>query len=84
MERRIRTNKEIDFTCIEILEEDKIIEIINPLEIDDNYYNLNFNNEEYVHRGIVIPSIGINKEIELSEGIIIIYVTIQEIFFDFF
>ena len=33
-QRRIWTNEEIDFTCIEILKEDKIIEIVNPFEID--------------------------------------------------
>ena len=66
--RRIWINEEIDFTCIEIMKEDNIIEIINPFEIDDNCYNINYNNEEYDKRGIVIPSIGIEKEIELPNG----------------
>ena len=68
--RRIWINEEIDFTCIEILKEDNIIEKINTFEIDDNCYNINYNNEEYDKRGIVIPSIGIEKEIELAHGII--------------
>ena len=68
--RRIWTNKQIDFTCIEILKEDNIIEIINPFEIDDNCNNLNYNTKEYDKRGIVIPSIGKNEEIELPQGII--------------
>jgi len=58
------------FTCIEILNEDNIIEIINAFEIDDNCYNKNYNIEEYDKIGIAIPSIGIKKQIELSQGII--------------
>ena len=68
--RRIWTNKEIDFTCIEILKEDNIIEKLNPFEIDDNCYYSNFNTEEYDKRSIVIPSMKIIEEIELSQGII--------------
>ena len=60
--RRIWTNEEIDFTCIEIIKEDNIIEIINPFEIDDNCYNINYNVKEYDKRGIVIPSIGNKKK----------------------
>ena len=68
--RRIWINEEIDFTCIEIVNEDNIIEIINAFEIDKYGYNINYNIEEYNKRGIVIPSIGIKKEIELPQGII--------------
>ena len=67
--RRIWTNEEIDFTCIEILEEDNIIDKINPFEIDDNCYDLNYNLKEYENRGIAIPKKIINEEIELSTGI---------------
>ena len=67
--RRIWTNEEIDFTCIEIIKEDNIIEIINPFEIDDNCYNINYNNKEYDRRGIVTPGIK-EKEIEKPQGII--------------
>ena len=70
LKRRIWIDEEIGFTCIEILKEDNIIEIINPFEIDGNCYNLNFNNKEYNKRGIVIPSIGKQKLIEFSQGII--------------
>ena len=62
--RRIWTNEEIDFTCIEIIKEDNIIEIINPFEIDDNSYNIKYNNKEYDKSGIVIAGIK-EKEIEI-------------------
>ena len=68
--RRIWTNEKIDFTCIEILKEDNIIEIINPFEIDDNCYNSNDNIEEYDKRGIAIPSLGIKKKLEFSKGFV--------------
>jgi len=68
--RRIWINEEINFTCIEMINEDNIIEIINAFEMNENCYNKNYNIEEYDKRGIVIPSFGINKEIELSQGII--------------
>ena len=77
--RRIWTNEEIDFTCIEIIKEDNIIEIINPFEIDDNCYNINYNNKEYDRRGIVIPGIK-EKEIEIPQGIIE-YIQNEELFF---
>ena len=70
LNRRIWTNEEIDFTCIEILKDDDIIEIINPFEIDDNCYNLNYNSKIYDEESIVIPSIGKEEEIELPKGII--------------
>ena len=68
--RRIWNNEELDFTCIEIIEEDNIINKIIAFEIDDNCYINNFNNKEYNKKGIVIPSIGLTKEIELPQGII--------------
>ena len=68
--RRIWTDEEIDFTCIEIKEEDKIIEKENMFEIDKNNYNKEYDIEEYDKRGIVIPSIGVTKEIELPQGVI--------------
>ena len=69
--RRLWTDEKIDFTCIEIIEEDKMIEMIKPFEIDDNCYIKEFDNkEEYKKRGIVLPSIGSTKEIELGQGII--------------
>ena len=68
--RRIWTDEEIDFTCIEIKKEDKIMEKENMFEIDKNNYNKEYDIEEYDKRGIVIPSIGVTKEIELPQGVI--------------
>ena len=77
--RRIWTNEEIDFTCIEIIKEDNIIGIINPFEIDDNCYNIKYNKKEYDRRGIVIPGIK-EKEIEIPQGIIY-YIKNEKLFF---
>ena len=41
--RNIWTDENIDFTCVQIIEEDYIIELINPFEIDDNSYNKDYN-----------------------------------------
>ena len=68
--RRIWNDEELDFTCIEIIKEDNIINNIIPFELDDNCYINNYDNKEYNKKSIVIPSIGINKEIELPQGII--------------
>ena len=67
---RIWTNKELDFTCIEIIKEDNIIEIINPFEIDENCYNSNDNIKVYDNKGIFFPSKGLKEKIELSKGIV--------------
>ena len=40
LKRRKQTDKEIDYTCIEIIEEDNIISIIDPFEIDKDNYNI--------------------------------------------
>ena len=69
-ERKIWTKEEDDFTCIEILKEDKIIENINPFNINDNSYNKNYKNEKYDKNGIIISTIGPSKDIEISQGII--------------
>ena len=45
--RRIWNDEELDFTCIEIIEEDNIINKIIPFEIDDNCYIKNNDNNEY-------------------------------------
>ena len=42
LNRKIWTNEEKDFTCIEILEEDNLI-INNIFEIDENCYNIDYN-----------------------------------------
>ena len=79
-QRRIWTNEEIDFTCIEIIKEDNIIEIINPFEIDDNCYNINYNVKEYDNRGIVIPSIGNKKKLKYHQEILNILKIIKNFF----
>ena len=61
--RRIWTDESIDFTCIEILKEDNLIEKVAPFEIDDNCYIENYNIQEYNKRGIIIPSIGKKKKL---------------------
>ena len=79
--RRIWTDESIDFTCIEILKEDNIIEKVNSFEIDENCYNNNYNIEEYNKRGIIISSIGETKEIELGQGIIYYLENFNKYFF---
>ena len=37
--RKIWTKKALDFTCIEILKNENIIDIINPFEINDDCYD---------------------------------------------
>ena len=58
--RRIWINEEIDYTCIEIIKEDNIIENIKLLDINDNCYNKNYNNEKYDKKDIRLVSIGQN------------------------
>ena len=68
--RKMWTNKDLDFTCIEIIKQDNIFELINTFEIDKNCYNINFDTKEYDKRGLVITSVANNKEIELSQGVL--------------
>ena len=68
--RRLWSNKEIDFTCIEIIKEDNLIEKITPFDINENCYNNNFNNEDYNKNGIILSAIGTSKDIEISQGAI--------------
>ena len=68
--RKIWKNEEIDYTCIEIIKEDNIIENINPFDINNNCYNNNYKNEKYDKKGIIISVIGLSKDIEISQGII--------------
>ena len=68
--RKIWTNEKIDYTCIQILKEDNILENISTFEIDDNCYDENYNSGKYDKMGIVIPVINPKIEIELPQGII--------------
>ena len=68
--RKIWRNEDIDYTCIEIIKEDNIFENINPFDINDNCYNKNYDNKKYDKKGIIITSIGLTKDIEISQGII--------------
>ena len=70
LKRRIWSNNNIDFTCIEIIEEDNLISKIDPFEIDKNNYNIIYKLENNDKKGIVIASIGGKGDIELPQGII--------------
>ena len=78
--RKIWTDENIDFTCIEIIDKDNIIKLINPFEIDDNSYNKDYNIKEYNKRGIVSGVIGGKEEIELPQGVIY-YINNNSLFF---
>ena len=54
LKRRIWSDKDLDFTCIEIIKEDNLIEKVEPLEIDKNNYNIEYELENCNKRGIVI------------------------------
>ena len=47
LKRRIWSDKNLDFTCIEIVEEDNLITRIEPFEIDENNYNIEYKLENY-------------------------------------
>ena len=68
--RRIWIDENIDFICLEILDKDDIIEINNPYEVNKSCYNKDYIHKEFHKKGIILPSIGIKKEIELPQGII--------------
>ena len=59
--RKVWIDEKIDFTCIEILNEDNIIEKLNPFEIDEKCYIQNYDIREYNKKGIILPSIGITE-----------------------
>ena len=64
--RKIFYNEEMDYMCIEILQEDNIeYEII---DIDDNCYNNSYNNKEYNGKYIMVSGIGKKKYIYSSIG----------------
>ena len=69
-ERKKWANEEIDYTCIEIIKEDNIIENINPFDINNNCYNNNYDKKNYDKKGIILASVAPSKEIETSQGIV--------------
>ena len=56
LKRNIWSSKELNFTCIEIIEEDKIIKNINPFDINSNCFNKKYNNNNFDKKGILIVS----------------------------
>ena len=67
-ERKIWTNKKIDYTIIEILKKDNI----NFFLVLDEYINQNnYINENYKNESIIIPAFMSNEEIEYDKGKII-------------
>ena len=79
--RNIWTSEALDFTCIEIIKSDNILEIIDPFELDESCYNMDFNVEEYNKRGIVNGGLGEKEEIELPQGIIFYLKNKNDFFF---
>ena len=70
LKRRIWNNKNLDFICIEIINDDKLITKIEPFEIDTNCYNIEYNVENYDKKEIILVSIGGKGNIELYKDII--------------
>ena len=68
VKRRIWTNKNLDFTCIEIIEEDNFLSNIGTFEIDKNNYNVGYNLEKYDKRKIIVVPLKEIGDIELSRG----------------
>ena len=81
IDRKIWIDEKNDFIGIEIKEKDDIIKMINPLEVDDNCYNINYNLKKYNKKSIALPSFGKTKEIELSQGIINYLENKEDIFY---
>ena len=54
LNRRIWTDNNLDFTSIEVIQEDNIIEKIKKFELDINIYNIDFELKTYHGRGIAL------------------------------
>jgi len=65
IKRKIWTNKDIDYTIIEILRRDNIE---NFLIIDENINRKNYQNKEYKNASILLPTFMKNGEIETDKG----------------
>ena len=68
-DRKTWTNKEMDFTCIEIKEEDNIHTFY---KLDDKVLDKNYSNDCYLNQNVIIFAINKNdnKQIGFSNGII--------------
>ena len=67
-DRKTWTNKEMDFTCIEIKEEDNIHTFYN---LDDKVLDKNYSNDCYLNQNVFIFAINKNDEqIGFSNGVI--------------
>ena len=66
--RNILYDDKLDFIAIEIKNTDEIK--LNIFDIYDYCYNYEYDNINYNNRSIIIPYLGENNEIELSQGII--------------
>ena len=65
--RRIFTNDKLDYTCIEILDDDEIDDFYS---VDDINLNKNFSGEKYINKLVIIYSIMKNKRLGFSNGLI--------------
>ena len=70
LKRRIWSDEDLDFTCIEIIDKDNIISNIEPLELDENIYKKEYNIKNYNEKGIAIAGIGAGGDIELTKGVL--------------
>ena len=67
-QRKIWNDEKMDFTCIEIKEEDKIHTFFN---LDDNVLDTNYSNENYLNQNVIIFAINKDiKQIGFSNGLI--------------
>ena len=60
--------KKIDFTCIGIIKNENIIDIINPFEINDDCYDPNDELKDYDQKGVVVAGINHKNNIDLPQG----------------
>ena len=66
--RKIWTNKRLDYTIIEIIKEDNINNFLN---YDENIVKEDYSNKEYKNESIFLPAIMKNQQVEFSSGMIV-------------
>jgi hypothetical protein len=66
--RKIWFNEMLDFTCLEIVKEDNLIERLNTFNVNDDCYNKKINNKKYDNKHIKITSVNYNSEVEIFHG----------------